>query len=297
MERLIRIIIAWTIIFFGALYARAVEPADTVKVIERAERVVVVSEGSATRVCADGRDENGCETYFIYEVNVTEKDSTESYANVEAWDVDFPFFHGRSHKKVRAVRAVVGMDQLYWGWRFNYGDKGHVKNSWEWGIRNLVGVSWQRWRSGPSFEVGMGIGYRQMLADDGFCYAKDGDKLTLVPWQEEGKVGYSRLHHWTFHFPIMLKQRIGRYVGAAIGGVVNLNTYSTVSNKFVIGDKEMSVRYKGLQQNLFTVDVMASVAISDIIGVYVSWSPMPMFRNGFGPEVKSWSIGVNIMNF
>ncbi len=52
-------------------------------------------------------------------------------------------------------------------------------------------------------------------------------------------------------------------------------------------------RIKGLQQRLFTAELFASIGIGGF-AVYGSWQPVSLFRAPYGPELKGWSIGINL---
>ena len=88
-----------------------------------------------------------------------------------------PIIGSRPYDKTE--RNVTACRHIYWGWRFNYDDKRSVKNCFEVGIRDIVGVTWQR--RGAEFEIGLGMGFKRFLADDGFSYSKKGDAIRLLP--------------------------------------------------------------------------------------------------------------------
>ena len=275
----------------------AQEQRDTVKTIEDASKILITRQGNKTTLEADYIDDLGGKTRFIYEVSV--KASTRDTKDFnDDWGMDLPFFKTRSieeerdnKRKVRTYRDVTGLRHIYWGWRFNYCDKGNIKNCFEVGIRDLIGFSWKR--RGAELEIGAGFGFKRLLADDGFVYGKEGDKISLFPWEEDGEVKHSRLDVFQFHIPVIYTQRIYKALKFSIGGIVNLNTYAKAFTESGLGKANTKWSYKGLQQNLLTVDGMASLNLGGV-GIYGSWSPMRMFDKTYGPAVKGWSIGIDL---
>lgn len=283
------------------LNAYAVEPSDTIKVLENSREIVVTRSGSTTKVIANTGDEFGTDSYFVYEVEVSENDTVPSCELPDLWGVDLPFFSKKVPSSIDRVstkvnRSIVGFEHLYWGWRFNYNDKGKVKNGFEIGVRNLIGVSWQRGEHSTSFSIGAGFGMMRILAQDGFAYSKMGDAVTLDPVAEGVKVDKSRLDVWRFHIPVLVKIPIGKECKFSLGGVVDFNTYAKAVTQLYEGDIRNKTIYKGFQQNMLTADLFASFSIGGF-GVYATWSPFDMFRNGYGPELKGWSIGVDLFTF
>lgn len=280
-----------------ALASYAEEPADTVKVIENARNVTVVKTGNTTIVKAEYANEDDETIHFQYELDVVSPDTVADNLP-DDWGMDLPFMKtgcGGCETEVdgkhRVTRYVTGMRHIYWGWRFNYGDKGNVKNCFETGIRDVVGVSWKY--RGAELEIGVGFSFRRYLAADGFSYAKEGDRLVIKNVADGFRCDKSRLDIATFQVPVLYNQRIGREFGFTIGGVMNFNSYAKAMTEIYEGDVKHKTEYKGLQQRLFTVEGMAAINVCGV-GIYATWNPMKMFYKEFGPEVKSWAIGVDL---
>ena len=286
-------------VFCGWMLAHSQERGDTVKVIDNASNVTVVKRGNTTEVNADYIGSGGQSGRYYYEITVTKRDTvTESMEFFDDWGMDFPFVktqcvecEDRRSGKHRVYRALTGLRHIYWGWRFNYNDKGNMKNSFEVGVRDVIGVSWKR--RGAEFEIGVGFGLKRFLADEGFSYVKEGDAIMLAPVPEGIGIRQSRLDVWSFQIPVFYNQNITKGLSFTIGGVLNLNSYAKSYTKSDEGTMERNVVFKGLQQNLVTVEALAAVRLFGI-GIYGSWSPMKMFDKGYGPEVKSWSLGIDM---
>ena len=277
------------------------EQPDTIRCLSKVNEVLVVREGDVTKVIANALDGNNETMYYYYKVDVTENDSTDNCGFSDSGAMEVPFYKpdnrecdfdaNKGEKTHKIRRAVVGFDHTYWGWRFNYNDKAHIKNCFELGFRELIGVSWQKGKRGPSFSTGVGFGMFRYLAQDGYCFGMAGDRLEMLPMQEGAIIDHSWLDMFTFHVPVLLELPLGKEGLLTIGGVLNFNSYARAMTQFKTGNNKYKIDYKGLQQNLFTADIMASVTCYGI-GIYASWSPMKLFNKPYGPELKSWSIGL-----
>ena len=271
-------------------YGQTAEPVDTVKALDNVRNVLVVQDGNKTTVTADYMSMRGILTQYKYEVNVDENDIDNEFS--DNWGMELPFMRGKTPRRSdRTVRNISGCRHIYWGWRFNYGDNGGVKNCFEVGIRDFVGMTWKK--GGSEFEIGLGLGFKRFLADDGFSYYKTGDAILLLPTDEGKRVKQSRLDMWSFHVPVLYNQKVGNEVTLTLGGIVNFNTYSKAKTATEENEWTQKITYKGLQQNLLTIDAMAAVHICGA-GLYASWSPMKLFKEEYGPALKAWSIGLEL---
>lgn len=268
------------------------EPPDTIKLIKNPEKVTISRTGDTTLIQVETPTGYGSDT-FTYEVTVS--DSGESEPMI---DFEIPFGIGKKkeersiHSKLQTSMFLMG--NVYVGQRFNYSDKGNVKNSYEVGVRNLVGIRWSHGTYTPSFSIGFGFGLQRYSAQKGFAYAMDGSGLILIPALEGSRVQLTDLQVWNFQVPLLFTIPIGREVEFQAGAVGCFNSYAKARTELDFGGYKTTTSYKGLQQRLFTAELTASLGVCDIIGVYASWSPMTLFQAPYGPQLKSWSIGATI---
>ncbi len=276
-----------------AVYGR--ETADTVKVIKRPKSVIVTQSGTTTTIEAVflSKDSLVQETY-LYEVNIKNKtrESTDSFP--DNWGMSFPFMHSDSQKgsKDNSLRkSIVGGRHIYWGWRFNYADKGNIKNCYELGVRDLIGVAWSI--RGSEFEIGLGFGMKRLLAQDSFMYDGSDGQIHILPVPEGMTQKWSRLDMSCIHVPILFNQKIGSVATFTVGGILNFNVYARGETRLSTGNLKIKNTYKGLHQNFFTPELMAAFHLEGI-GLYSSWSPIELFKKPYGPSVKGWSIGIEL---
>lgn len=277
--------------------ASAQEATDTVKVINNVNSVTVSKTGDITTIDAIYDDiYSNTKRHYKYEVEI-EKDNDISISDFPSdWGMTLPFLNkepqNSSNSKKQIKRYFVGLNHIFWGWKFNYAGNANIKECFEIGIRNLLGLAWKRRNS--EFEIGLGISESRYLSGEGMIFVKDGDKLGVAGVEEGIKVKHSRLNVYTFHIPLIYTQKISKYFSTSIGATINLNTYAKAWNEIENGSLTVKNECKGLHQNLFSVEPYASIQF-DWIGVYAAWKPMKLFDNKFGPELKSWSLGVELI--
>lgn len=268
------------------------ETPDTVKIIEGAEKLTVSRTGDTTLIEVEKSNEFG-KDLFSYKVTVEDADDAES-----SFDFEIPLGIGKKKEKTSARRSlqtsVFALGNVYIGQRFNYSDKGNVKNSFEGGIRNVLGIRWSHGSYTPSFSIGCGFGYQRYCAQKGFMYDKDGSSLIMIPVGEGCKVRNTDLYVFNFQVPLLFTIPIGCDVEFVVGAVGCFNTYARTRTELDFGNYRTTTISKGLQQRLFTAELTASIGVCDILGVYASWSPMTIFQSPYGPQLKSWSIGATI---
>lgn len=278
--------------------AKSQEPADTVAAFKNVTDVLVTRSGDTTRVTANVTGNDGEKIPFEYEVSVVENDTVGEIELADEWGLSLPFYTSEQKGNSGKVkRSIVGFEHVFGGWRFNYHDKGHVKNCYEVGCKELIGMAWSRGsKKNSTFSIGMGFSVQRYLAQDGFAYCKEGDRIALAPIGDGQKVKSSSMNVWALNVPMLYKQRFARNMYFCIGAIANLNFDANAQTEILEGKMKQKVKFKGLQQNLFTADVFASLGF-DVIGVYVAWSPMNLFKKAYGPELRAWSIGVDLFYF
>jgi hypothetical protein len=300
VKTLIIAVIAFAIT--GIAKAQTVSSADTIKVIPNASQVLVTRQGNNTKVKALIPQDDGMKAYQ-FSVNVEENESVDD-TNDDIWENEIPFTLriksqstdcGTSAK--RKVATVFSFRNIYWGWNFIYDEKAGLKNSSEFGIGELIGVGYKPWRQGPELSIGAGFGRRRHNSSEGFVFTHEGDNLQVVPIDATANKVKSHVDVWSIHIPILLRQRIYKQFGVGIGGDINLNTYAKAKSSYTATDGiRYSESYTDLQQRTLTVDVVGFVGWLNAIGMYVRWTPMNEFKQPYGPEYKSWSLGV-ALNF
>lgn len=288
-----------TIILMAAPVCNAMaqkpETPDTVKIIENAERILVSRNADTTMIEVDTDKGNGKEL-FSYSVTVKDSLADDDDSSI---DFEIPFGIGKDkskHKKSSRLRtSVFFLGHPYIGQRFNYSDKGNVKNSIELGFRQFIGFGWNRGNYTPTFSIGVGFGAQWYGAQDGFAYTRIGSNLVLIPVEDDCSVKSTWMSVINFQVPLLLTIPMGCDVKFTLGGIGCFNTFARAQTVLANGPTKIKTTYKGLQQRLLTAELMCSLGFFDILGVYASWSPMTLFQSPYGPQLKSWSIGATFI--
>lgn len=277
--------------------ATAQEATDTVKVIENVRSLVICKSGDSTTVDAiyDGEDGNTTR-HYKYEMGIKQDNDISISDFPSDWGMSLPFLNkepqNSSNSKNKTKRYVVGFNHIFWGWRFNYAGNAKIKNCFELGVRDLLGIVWKRRNS--EFEVGFGISMSRYLCDNGMIFVKNEDRLGVAIVPEGFNAKHSRLDMCTFQIPVFYNQKFSKVFSTSIGAIVNLNTYAKAWSEIEKGNITVKNECKGLHQNLLSIEPCASLQLCRI-GIYVSWKPMNLFESKFGPELKSWSLGVELI--
>lgn len=278
--------------------AQSSEPADTVKYIKKAKNITVTRLGDTTEIRAEI---NGTPAdTFLYSVNVSPVEDFDF--NLGELSIDIPFkgisddaqdIRKDRRGKRRIRTSLIPFNSGYFGQRFNYYDKGFVKNSYEVGFRNIFGIRWDHGYATPSFSIGVGIGAQRYDTQRGYVFAKDGSRLIIVPVAEGNEKGGSTLEVLNLQIPLMMSLPIGNHLYFQIGTIATFNTFAKAHAELKRENSKIKSNYKDLQQRLFTPELYCSFGIKNWIGVYASWSPVTLFQAPYGPQLKSWSIGAS----
>lgn len=135
------------------------EPADTVKILDNADYVVITKNGNNTIVKAVIRNAENDTSMKLYTYSVTVEENTDSAREEfsESVFLSHPLFTGKQKKqsstssegKFKPRRNLTVLRNIYWGWDFAYDGKAGLRNSFEVGVAEIVSVEWQPWRNGP----------------------------------------------------------------------------------------------------------------------------------------------------
>lgn len=275
-------------------------PRDTLKLFDmKLKDITIVRNGETVVLNAIELNDTLDIEYpvkFSVDIDYEPIDNIDRFS--ETWGVEMPFFKKKPIQvnNGSCTRTGTFFNHAYWGQRFNYHNKARLDNSYEIGVRSVLGVKWKNSYSKVSFAIGLGFGMVRTTADRGYVYMKDRDKLILSQVPEPYTVNSTSLNVWRFHVPLMMTVPLCKEVKFTLGGVVNLNSYAKANAQIITDNTHVKACYKGLQQRLLTCDLYGSFSICGI-GVYATWSPMTLFQNQFGPDVMAWSIGADIFTF
>lgn len=133
--------------------------------------------------------------------------------------------------------------------------------------------------------AGIGITWRYYRTTTGMrLIAGEGCVAGFEPFDGALTPKYSRLKVFSLSFPILFTHyfHIPGIKGTAVqaGPVLNLNTHSSLQSRWLDADgRKQTQTVKSIGQRRFTVDLYASVALFEGLGLYVRWSPQSVLRN------------------
>lgn len=272
-----------------AFEGKAVEPSDTTtRVFENPASVSVTNADGVTTV----RVRDAAATYtYTSDTQGAQVSPAQTGSNTGSnVDVTLPF---EKNKKWHKVRMPV-LANIFGGWVHPVDGEPWLKNGWEIGIGQAVGVDWQPWRLGPTFSTGLGFSWRFLLAQNDTYYCKVGEVVVGLPYAENQVRDYSRLKLFNFQVPLLVNQNIYRDFGIQLGAIMNFNTYATATTQMLVDGVQTHVCYKGLHQRFVTFDLFAAIGFMDDCGIYVRYSPMQPFEDGMGPRMHTLAVGAMI---
>ncbi len=280
--RYLRFLIA-TAAISACLCGHAQHSADTVAVFREVDSVAVYRSDNMLTVTAKGLPNDPAFSYkYEMEFSHAAPDVSFDFSTI------FGSFSGKkAEKKTRKRSHFVPGDDIYIGAGIPVGDT-PVKASVEVGLASMFEGNIRC--GNVTFCAGAGIGYSQWALDGSKTLATEKGRLLIVDG-EPGSTPYtSRIRTWRVHLPLMLYLGLGNsgYIGA--GSWLNFNfsasAYTTCHN----GSTTTRNTFKGLHSRAVTPDIVLTGGVK-YAGLYLRYSPKPVFSGEFGPEFKTLSIG------
>lgn len=278
----------------------AQEPVDTVLAAPKAKEVTIIEKGDGITVLVKGYNDTE-DGELIYRTNSGPSASFPVMFN------DLPaMFGGRKDSTSCSNRWNAIFSGIYLG--FNNGMDTDMDidfgRSTEFGILNLVAAEYRPWRYGPRFSLGLGLGWKNYVTKKGrdrFYKSSDG-KLVSAPYPD-GTIGFrSTLRIFHLDVPFLIKQTIDRHWAISVGGIVNFNVDARASSRYrtiegnpdlmIASGKSVTEKYNHLKQRLVTAELMFAIGYNNALALYMKYSPMTVMKDGEGPRLKSWSLGV-----
>jgi hypothetical protein len=288
-------------------------PADTtvnfnrkmVKVEDNADQIKVKVYERATNDTVPYRQ--------LYEGIFSDGKSYERWTVMDAIGIELPLFNKRSDKASRKNRQYW-MEPHWAGFGIGFANiTDHSLNmtsvnglavkpdqTTEWFI-NLIEHILPIYRNTFGITTGLGMSWHTFRLDNN-THLVDMNGVTGVYDAPAGiTYEYSRLKVVHLTFPVLLEWQpaFGRnhkaFVSAGVVG--GLKTYSSFKVKYVDhdGNTVKKVEDKGLNTRPLTLDLMAQAGYGDI-SVYAKYSPISIFLDNKGPDVRAASLGL-ILHF
>ena len=278
----------------ATLSASASAKNDTVAVIEHPTLVTVSTVQGVTVLTVKGKEDNSNYTY-TYQTGGDNVDSLDiDFVEPTIEDFTLPFMLKNETESKNRYQSFkyTWFNNIYAGCPVSTRD-GIVTNGFEIGVLNIIRLNQRLWRHGPILSIGFGMGYQRLRAPRHLFDSHNGI-LYPVERDEEIKVARSHFNTMHLHVPVLINYKFSRILKLSAGAVIDFNTYCSANTKYKIGNTETRRHITGLHQRLMTVQPTVIFGFTNLIGVYVTYSPMSYFRKGYGPNFSTVSAGINI---
>lgn len=203
------------------------------------------------------------------------------------WNITLPFTPRKRPKFQAAFFSTV-----YIGWTHPFSAPSGMKNSVDFGVPSIFALRWNATKSN-SLTLGIGIGGNWYNADGhGQHLAKLGDKLIFLPNSADWKSVKSKFTSTDLLVPLTFKQNIAGDFGFSLSAVASLSLATDAYTSYKVGDVKYTDHFRNLQIRPFTADFVATLGWNNSASVYFKYTPWSKFKDGFGPQFKSYSIGL-----
>ena len=280
--------------------ANAGNAPDTVVRLRRAESVVVVTDGTTSTITVDVKA-NGTRPPFVYthKTQVTETSGDEPDEGMN-FDIDrlpdLPFVQNKKRNARRHFGMYYGRD-LYIGALIPVANDAGFTTCWECGISQVVGGYWCPAKGGPSFNLGFGIGFRELKLTGGYLFGSEGDGiLTIEPLAEGLARAKTRLYMCVLQMPLTIRQHLHGDFVIELGATLTCNSYTKASSDYRTDDNQYRYKqeFKHLHQRNFGVDLRLGFGWAGDFGFYVRYAPVSIFAKNLGPQTDLLSAGISV---
>lgn len=287
-----KLVLTFAMVASLAATAAATEVADTIKVVENPQSVIVTrTPDGLTNVMVVSNADDKEDAYYSYTSSVMAIDVPgNQITSDEEWGLSLPFLKAKKVKKTN----YIWFQQTYIGIPFVLSGPTGLDQSIECGIGQLVGVSWKPCQSGPGFSIGVGIHYEQYSLHAGRIFGKDGDRLTINPLGEEYTDPSSRLRNFGFTVPVTINQSIYEGFSVSVGVGMRFNTFTKATSSFSKDNVRYKRDFKSLQQRELNYELYGAIGWDDVAALYVRYTPVSLFKSAYGPRFETLSIGITL---
>lgn len=202
-------------------------------------------------------------------------------------DFDIPFYHKIKKTGTRTVVGAMGVGAIFSNSTAPLDFS--PQNSLEFYYYALDSHTYTRGHS--TFSFGPGITFRNLglTGGDAMSMTENG-KISVAPFQG-GALKVSKLRVFSINVPMLYSCDFGGGFGFTLGPVVNLNTGSSIVNKYSLDGDKMKDKNKHVHCNIITVDAMFQLNLK-YFSIYAKYSPMNLMDKKYWPEFNTWSIGI-----
>lgn len=285
-----------TAILLSLAASAQTEAPDTVAIFEGNGNLTITTTSGGGKVItfseptADGRMRTN-----TYTIDNTSRPRFFDGATPSRWDISKILNRNERRAERRPRTATTGAVGIYAGGLIPTGSHGAITGGWEIGVNNLIMGEWLPGRGLPSLAIGLGFGWEMQTVGHGAILNSEHGRLFTLPAPTGIHDVKSRIRRFHFTIPLTVTIPIHRKFQMTLSPELHLNTYTTASASFSDNDgRHTSLSFKGLHQKIATVDLTAGLGFREAIGVYVTYSPMKPWKEGYGPQYHTIAVGASL---
>lgn len=124
-------------------------------------------------------------------------------------------------------------------------------------------------------------------------FAKDGH---VVPVPFPGTVKKSLLRILSFDIPLDYTITFGKSICMTLGAAAEINLpgwtkFKGTANSDITGFTEDKLKGKDIKTNIVTYNAHVKLSVKDGFGIFAKYNPMPVLKEGYGPQFSTWTVG------
>lgn len=226
------------------LSAAPTTEGDTI-VVEKPQRVTVVTTDSIQHILVEGKEDNPHYTYSNTLQIVDSNYVSGSSINKDDFTIGFGWpklaRKNTNHQSTYVLAAHFCIGFVNAPGMPKAGDL-NMGNSAE--LWFFFENEWRPWRNNHVFSFGIGLDWRNYRMEDNYCFRKDAEGMNVLERLPEGaSPNFSRIKVFSLNFPIRYQYQ-GRRFGFSLGPVLNFNTYSSIKTKYKLDGHKYKEKYK-----------------------------------------------------
>ena len=263
---------------------------DTVVKVLHPDSVLITTGDSITQVQVYGRSDDNA-----YKFNYTIGNSPDALTSVKEhasnWDFALPFQPSRKKSSaqytLRSLICSLGysipLQEVPETEHFSCGNISMELLQ----VHSLLPGKKDSWSIGFAYNANL------MKQHKGNLWFKDEGRLSIMQFPDGTRKRKSLLIDTYFSFPLTYGHAFGNN-WIHLSAIPELHIKPFVRNKFKADNREYEHSLKHFDRNVFGMSFRADFHFSDIIGIYVKYTPTYLFKKDQGPRFQLLTFGLTI---
>lgn len=283
------------IAFLAAASAAYAQKPDTV-VVNNPGKVIIEATDSTQTVTVLGKDGNPDYKYTT-SLELAAKDANKSETEYNGMGIDFSLFNKRVSNKPSKENnfALIGLGEMGFGWHAAIDRPAEIQKSSrllsEFVIRNLLAIHYQPKNFPIGLSAGIGYSWQSYYAEAGTMLEKVDGKIVCSAFPANASNRSSKITVDNLLVPLTVYVNICKDFRLEFGPELIVNTRSRIRNRYHESPATHKISYKNLPIRDTSYGLFAAVKVFDIT-LYARYQPQSVIKEGFGPQFKSFTIGI-----